>query len=76
MKTLTNSKNYPKSRKKFVFQLSFALIGRFSPVNIHGRLSEQFLGSQAALGTFLESQAAIGKSEQAPEEGCQKDFHN
>jgi hypothetical protein len=54
---------------KFVFQLAFALIGPFSPVNIYGRLSEQFLESQAALGT-LESQAVIGKPEQAPEEGC------
>ncbi len=43
---------------------SLFLIGRFSPVSIHGRLSEQF--SQAAFGKhILGSQAVIGKPEQA-----------
>ncbi len=39
------SKNCSVSCIKFLFQLSFALIGLFFPVNIHGQLSEQFSGS-------------------------------
>jgi hypothetical protein len=49
-KTLTNSKNYSVSRIK-LFKLFFTPIGRFSPVYIHSRLSEQFSGSQAGYGT-------------------------
>jgi hypothetical protein len=48
LKTLTDSENCSeKSRIKFLFWLSFALIGKFFPMYIHSRLSEQFSGSQA-----------------------------
>jgi hypothetical protein len=64
LKTLTNSKKCSESHIKFLFWLSFALIGRFFPVYIHTLLSEQFSGSQAGYGTtFRETQAAIRKSE-------------
>jgi hypothetical protein len=43
---------------------------------MHARLSEQFLESQAAYGTTLESQAAIRKPEKLPDESYWKDFHN
>jgi hypothetical protein len=36
LKTLTYFKNCSKSHIKFLFRLSFTLIGRFSPVYIHG----------------------------------------
>jgi hypothetical protein len=36
-----------KSRITFLFWFSFALIGKFFPMYIHSRLSEQFSGSQA-----------------------------
>jgi hypothetical protein len=61
------------STSKFLFRLSFALIGQFSSVyilQIHGQLSEQFSDSQAAFGTtFFESQAALGKPKKLLEEG-------
>jgi hypothetical protein len=43
----------------------FALIGRFFPVYIHSRLSEQFSGSQGVTEQLLETQAAIRKPEKA-----------
>ncbi len=49
LKTLTSSKNCYEDRIKFLFQLSFTLIGHFSPVFIHGRISELFSGSQRQL---------------------------
>jgi hypothetical protein len=56
LKTLTNSKNCLVSRIKFLLGLSFALIGRFFPVYVHSRLSEQFSGSQAGYGsTFINT---------------------
>jgi hypothetical protein len=59
LKTLTgtNSKICSESRIKFLFRLSFALIGQFFLLYIHRRLSEQFSESQAP--------AAIRKPEQA-----------
>jgi hypothetical protein len=61
--TLTNYKNCSQSCSKFLFTLSLSLVGWFSPVFIHCRLSEQLSGSQVAFGTtfILKSQAAIGK---------------
>jgi hypothetical protein len=40
-KTLTNSKNWSESLIKILYPHSFPLVGRFSPVYTHGRLSEQ-----------------------------------
>ncbi len=37
VKTETNLSDCSESRIKFTFRLSFALNGRFSPVNIHDR---------------------------------------
>jgi hypothetical protein len=48
LKTLTNDKDCSETRIKFLFRLSFSIIGRFSAEYIHSRLSEQFSGSQAA----------------------------
>jgi hypothetical protein len=50
LKTLTSSNKFSVNRIKFLFRRSFALIGRFFPVYIHSRLSEQFSGSQAGYG--------------------------
>jgi hypothetical protein len=50
-KTLTNSKDCFESRIKFLFRLFFPFIGRFSPMHIHGCLTEKFSGSQVASGT-------------------------
>jgi hypothetical protein len=59
LKTLTNFKHcYSESRIKFVFRLSFALIGRFFPVFINSRLSEPFSGSRQVSEQLLETQAA------------------
>jgi hypothetical protein len=49
LKTLTCSTNCYEDRIKFLFQLSFTLIGNFSPVFIHGRILELFSGSQRQL---------------------------
>jgi hypothetical protein len=62
MKTLTNSKNCSKSRIKFLFQLSFALIGHLFPVYIHSQLSEQFSGSQAGYGTTFRDTGRYQKA--------------
>jgi hypothetical protein len=62
-KTLTNSKSCSERRIKFLFRLSFALIGQFILVYIHSWLSE----------TFSESQAPCRK---LSEEGCWKEYHN
>jgi hypothetical protein len=59
LKTLTNSKNCSVRRIKFLFQLSFALIGGFSLLYNHGQPSV----SQVAFEQLLESQAAFGKPE-------------
>jgi hypothetical protein len=48
LKALTNDKDCSETRIKFLFRLSFSLIGRFSAEYIHIRLSKQFSGSQAA----------------------------
>ncbi len=65
LKTLTNSLIRKPHQNKFLFMLIFALIGQFSLVYIHSRLSEQFSKSQAGFGTNLKTQAAIRKPEQA-----------
>jgi hypothetical protein len=44
LKTLTSSKICYQDRIKFLFQPSFTLIGHFSPVFVHGRISELFSG--------------------------------
>jgi hypothetical protein len=49
LKILTNSKSCPERSIKI--QFSFAIIGQFSPVYIHGRLSEQLSESRVAFGT-------------------------
>jgi hypothetical protein len=50
-----------------VVRLSFALIGEFSPVYIHGWLYDQFSESQAAFGTTFRVTGGFLKA--APEEG-------
>jgi hypothetical protein len=67
MKILNNSETCSESRINFKFRLPFAPIGLFSPVYVHGRLSEQPLDSQRGVTV----QAAIGKLE----EGFWKDFY-
>jgi hypothetical protein len=47
------------------------------PPNVHGRLSEQFLGPQAAFGTTFKVtgvQVTIGKPEQANWKGIKEGF--
>jgi hypothetical protein len=55
LKTLVNSKHCSVSRIKFLFRLSFALIGRFFLVYeyIHTWLSDQFSGSLGGYGTTV-----------------------
>jgi hypothetical protein len=76
LKTLTNFKHcYSESRIKFVFRLSFALIGRFFPVFIHSRLSEPFSGSQAGFGkTFRETGGYQKAENMISEESYWKEF--
>ncbi len=64
LKTLTNAKNCSESRIKFLFRLSFALIGQvFSGVRyIHSRLSEQFSESQAGFGTTVNGTGGYQKA--------------
>jgi hypothetical protein len=62
LKTLTNSKSCSESRIKFLFMLSFALIGQFSLVYIHFRLSEQFSESQAGFGTTFKGTGGYQKA--------------
>jgi hypothetical protein len=49
LKTVANSKSVPKAASKFLFLLSFADIGPFSPVNMPQPV--KFSKSQAAFGT-------------------------
>jgi hypothetical protein len=62
LKRLTNSKSCSASRIKFLFRLSFALIGPLFLVYIHSRLSEQ-LESQADLGTTFKGTGGYQKEE-------------
>ncbi len=48
---------------KFLYWLSFTLIGQFSLVSIHGCLSEQFSGSQAAFRTIFRVTGVYFKTE-------------
>jgi hypothetical protein len=61
LKTPTDSKNCSKNRIKFLFWIFFALTGRFFPVVIHSRLSEQFSGSQAGYGTSFRDTGGYQK---------------
>jgi hypothetical protein len=63
----TTSKDCSKSRIKFLFWLSFSLIGRFSRVydTFMAGFWEQFSGSRAVYEQLLESQVAIRKLEYA-----------
>jgi hypothetical protein len=47
---------------KFLFRLSFALIGRFILVYIHSKLSEQFSESQAGFGTTFKGTGGYQKA--------------
>jgi hypothetical protein len=49
LKSLTNSKSCSESRIKFLFRLSFALIGHFFLVYIHSQLSEAIRKPEQAL---------------------------
>jgi hypothetical protein len=57
LKTLTKSKNYSESRIKFLFRLSFALIGKIFQCT--------FSRSQAGYGTNFRDKEAIRRLEQA-----------
>jgi hypothetical protein len=58
----TDSENYSESHIKFLFWLSFALIGQFFPVYIHSRFSGQFSGSQAGYGTTFRDTGGFQKA--------------
>ncbi len=47
LENTSQSKDCSNNRIKFLFRLSFSLIGRFFPVDIPGQLSEQLSGTQA-----------------------------
>jgi hypothetical protein len=66
LKTPMNLKKFSESRLKFLFWLSFALIGRVSPLPVHSWPAFEAIFSIA--GGFrknFESMAAIEKSQQA-----------
>jgi hypothetical protein len=67
LKTLTGSEHCSESRIKFLFRLSFALIGQFFPayIYIHSRLTEQFSGSQAGYGTTFRDTGGFQKAGKA-----------
>jgi hypothetical protein len=71
-KMFTSSKSCSESRIKFLFRLSFALIGQFFLVYSHNRLSEQFSESQAGFGTNFKG---TGRNKLFVE-GYWKEFHN
>jgi len=62
----SNTKNCSESRIKFLFRLSFALIGRFFSVYIHSRLSEQFSESEAGFGNFFKGTGGYQKAGRSP----------
>ncbi len=62
LETLTNFKSCSESRIKFLFRLSFALIGRFILVFIHSWLLEQFSESQAGFGTTFKGTSGYQKA--------------
>jgi hypothetical protein len=77
LKTLTNSKNCSKSRIKFMFRLSFPLIGQYFLVYIHSRLLEQFSESQAGFGTTLKGTGGYQKAGTSSLKRVYwKEFHN
>ncbi len=53
-------------RTNFCSGFSFALIGWFSPVYIHGRLSDEFSESQAAVGLTFRVAGNYRKAGKAP----------
>ncbi len=70
LKTLINSKSCSESRIKFLFGLSFPLIGKFFLVYIiQSRLPEQFQNHRRVLEQLLKPQAAIRKPEQVLRRG-------
>jgi hypothetical protein len=66
LKTPTNSNDSSESRVKFLFRLSFALFGGFSPMYIYCRFSEQFSESQAAFGTTSRVTGGFRKAGTSP----------
>jgi hypothetical protein len=66
LKGLTNSKDCPVSRIKFLFRLSYTLIVEISPVYMDGRLSKQLSESQAAFGTTFKVTGGFRKSGTSP----------
>jgi hypothetical protein len=62
----SNTTNCSESRIKFLFRLSFALIGRFFSVYIHSRLFEQFSESEAGSGKTFKGTGGYQKAETSP----------
>ncbi len=60
-KQLLLSKNCSESHTKFLFRLSFALLGRFFSMYIHRRLSEQFSESQVGYRTIFRDTGGYQK---------------
>jgi hypothetical protein len=65
LKWLTNSKDCPVSRIKFLCRL-YTLIVEISPVYMDGRLSKQLSESQAAFGKTFEVTGGFRKSGTIP----------
>jgi hypothetical protein len=62
LQTLPDSENCSESRIKFLFRLSFALIGQCFSNVFHSQLSEQFSGSQACYGTTFRDTGGYQKA--------------
>jgi hypothetical protein len=62
LKALTYSKNCSEGRIKFLFRLSFSLIGQFFLMFIQSRLSEQFSGSQVGYETTFRDTGGYQKA--------------
>ena len=62
LKTLTDSENCSESRIKFLFRLSFPLIGNFFLAYIHSRLSEKFSELQAGFETTFKGTGGYQKA--------------
>ncbi len=66
LKTLANSKNCTSHQISVSIRLSFALVGRFFPVYIHGHFSEQVSESHAAFRTTFSDTGGCQKSGTSP----------
>jgi hypothetical protein len=65
LKTVPDYENCSESRIKFLFRLSFALIGQFFPCTFMAGFRNNFQDHRRVMEQLLETQAVFRKSEQS-----------